>query len=234
MRDGAVKIDRRTAMAGLAGLLAVRPALAGRDPPPVAHGVLANNALAQAFEKTRSDLPDVTLVGPQGEFSILTLKGRTILMPLWAEWCAPCLCEIPDFAKLQKKYGNERFAVMPVLTGTGKQMTPAAITSVFNVLHAGNLAPLMEKNYGRKLLNTMARTQDGFAIPCNLLIAPDGSVVGREIGRLATPDASEGPAPAKTKDPETVTRAIAGQAQSLWGKPEGEEFAAAMAAGFLG
>ena len=227
-------IDRRTVIAGLAGLAAAPAASADAGSSPVAHGVLANNTLAQAFEKARPELPYVTIVGLDGEFDTDTLKGRTILMPLWAEWCAPCLSELPDFAKLQKKYGNDRFAILPVLTGTRKRMTPALLASVFHILHADALTPLIEKNLGDKLMAAMARTDDGLAVPCNLLIAPDGTVVGREMGRVSAPDASEGPAPAKTKDPETITRAIAGQAQSMWGKVEGEEFAAAMAAGFLG
>jgi len=229
-----MKLDRRMVMIGLAGIAAAPRALAEHVASPVAHGVLSGNELAQAFEKANPDLPDVTLVGPEGEFGIETLKGRTILMPLWAEWCAQCLSELPDFATLQKKFANDKFAILPVLTSTRKQFTPAAIAEVFGVLHAGALKPLMEKNYGDKLMRAMARTDEGYAIPCNLLIAPDGHVVAREIGRVPSPDASAGPAPQKTPDAEIVTRAIHGQAQSLWGKPEGEEFAAAMAAGFLG
>jgi thiol-disulfide isomerase/thioredoxin len=229
-----ILFDRRSAMLGLAGLMAGSSALADGEVSPIAHGALANNKLAQSFQKATHDLPDVTLIGSDGECSIGAFKGRTILMPLWAEWCAPCLSEIPDFARLQQKYGNDKFAVIPVLTGTKRQMTVPAIAQVFQILHAAALKPQMEKNCGDKLMRTMARQNNGYAIPCNLLIAPDGTVVAREIGRETAPDASEGTAPEKTKDAETVTRAIHGQAQSLWGKAEGEEIAAAMAKGFLG
>lgn len=231
-----IRTDRRAVMLGLTGLALSGQAGAKDDESPVAHGVLADNALAQAFRKAPRDrLPDVTLIGPQGEIDLDKLKGRTILMPLWAEWCTPCLSELPDFSKLQKKYANDKFAVIPVLTATQKKFTPVTLAAVFNVLHAGALTPILEDRFGNKLGITMGSEGGGhWALPCNLLIAPDGTVVGREMGRIPAPDAAEGPAPEKTKDPESITRAINGQSQSLWGKPEGEEFAAAMAKGFLG
>ena len=79
-------IGRRTVLSELAGMSAglVMPPARAEDASPIAHGVLANNELAKSFIKAPSSLPDVTLVGLQGEFDIDSLKGRTILMPLWA------------------------------------------------------------------------------------------------------------------------------------------------------
>jgi thiol-disulfide isomerase/thioredoxin len=226
-------IHRREVLSGVAGLALAGRAIADDEESPVAHGVLANNELAKAFRKAPRELPDVTLIGAKGEFHADILKGRTILMPLWAEWCAPCLSELPDFARLKKKYANNKFTIVPVLTDTRKKLTPQTIAEIFAVLHAGDLPPVMEAEFGNRLMQAMAREGRGYAIPCNLLIAPDGTVVGREMGKIPAADAADGAAPEKTKDAETVTRAIHGQAQSLWGKAEGEEFAAAMANGFL-
>jgi len=60
-------IDRRAVMLGLGAGLVAPPAFAADETSPIAHGVLANNALAKAFEKSRRDLPDVTLIGPDGK-----------------------------------------------------------------------------------------------------------------------------------------------------------------------
>jgi thiol-disulfide isomerase/thioredoxin len=167
-------------------------------------------------------------VGPNGERSMSELMGRTILMPLWAEWCTPCLSEIPDFARLQQKYGNSNFAIIPVLTGSRKKVTPAALTQMFGFLHASVFEPLIEQDWGNKLLITMAMTDGHTEIPCNLLIAPDGRVVGREFGIKLADDEQ---AAAYSSHP--IARAEAGQSLSLWGKDAGDEFAAAMASGFL-
>lgn len=226
---------RRAMMAGLLGVSAAGPARAEDTDSPIAHGLLANNEIAKAFRKPQSaDLPDVQVLGPDGTVGVRDLlKGRTVLMPLWAEWCAPCLSELPDFAKLQRMYSGPKFAIIPVMTAMQRRWTPDAIHQLLGILHADAFTPLMEANFGNKLLMRMGREGGEVALPCNLLIAPDGHVVGRETGRLTPDDASEGPAPAKNRDPETIRRAIAGQAQSVWGKDDGARFAAVMAQGFF-
>jgi thiol-disulfide isomerase/thioredoxin len=202
----------------------------------IAHGALANNELAKAFEPVpNSHLPDVMIVGQKGEFSTSILRGKTILMPLWAEWCSPCLSELPDFSRLQAKYGNPRFEIIPILTAPQRQLAPDRIAVIYGLLHITALAALVEKNYGSVLFHAMCRRGAGYSVPCNLLIAPDGTVVAREMGRISADDANTGAAPPPNGgDSEAVRRAMAGQTQSQWGKPAGEEFAAAMASGFLG
>lgn len=230
------KINRRAFLGAVAGSVVAGPMALAKEfaDSPVAHGTLANNPLAKAFEKTWPRLPDVTLWGPDGDFKPKDLIGRTILMPIWAEWCAPCLSELPDFGKLQAKYGNAKFEIIPVLSATGRQMTPKHIAQIFTMLHAAALKPVVEKGFGDALARTMGRTSRGYSLPCNILIGPDGTVIGREMGQVQADDAKTGDAPPKNGDAESVRRAVAGQTQSLWGKQDGEEFAKAMAEGFLG
>jgi thiol-disulfide isomerase/thioredoxin len=208
-------ITRRTALAGMASLAAARPALA-EETSPVAHGMLADNKLAKAFVSARATLPDVKVVGLDGTHDLSSLigNGRTVLMPIWAEWCAPCLKEIPDFALLQRQFGNDKFAIIPVLSAPRKKVTPDALADVFKILQASVFQPLIEDHFGGKLANAMARKNGAFYIPCNVLIAPDGHVIGREIGLEANPAAEE----------ERRT--------SLWGSADGQEFAAVISGGF--
>jgi len=227
----AARIDRRAAVLGLAGL-SISGAYADDKPTsPIAHGVLAENSLAQKFEPSpESELPSVYVWGPQGTRRISDLKGRTLLMPLWAEWCAPCMSEIPDFARLQQKYGNEKFAIIPILTATRKKFTPEILGTILKEMHAGVFEPLIENHLGDRLGSLMARRRGGsWALPCNLLIAPDGRVIAREIGRIEN---SDDPTPAKTYK-ETLSRVDANAVQSRWGQADGDAFAAAMANGFL-
>lgn len=227
-------LSRRAAILGVASTL-VTTRFAFAEDSPIAHGVLANNALAKAFRPPYArNIPDVDIRGPNGTQKISDLiKGRTVVMPLWAAWCPPCLSEIPDFAKLQQKFGGPTFAIIPVMTSPNRRWTSPSIAKLFGILHATAFAPLMENRFGKKLAEDMASYKGrGYALPCNLLIDPNGRVIAREIGRLPAPDSHDGPAP-KNGDPEIVARAESGQTQSLWGKLAGEEFAAAMASGFL-
>ena len=226
--------DRRAVLAGLAALGALRPA-AAEDKSPIAHDALANNPLALAFETISGDpaMPDVTLVGKNGNRTFSDFLGKTLIVPLWAEWCTPCLSELPDFARLQRQYGNSNFAIVPVLTGTMKQMTPDNIAEIFGILNASVFEPLIENHLGDRLMRALAKTSDGFAVPCNVLVAPSGKVVAREIGKKTKDDLAVAPQPA-TADAkgENAKRAKAWQ-HSLWSTVYGEEFAAALADGFL-
>jgi thiol-disulfide isomerase/thioredoxin len=46
------------------------------------------------------------------DFKIADLKGKVVLINLWATWCAPCIEEMPYFNKLQEKYGDQGFQVL--------------------------------------------------------------------------------------------------------------------------
>lgn len=214
-------------------MAAAQPVQANEDQPtsPIAHGVLAKNPIAQSFATAPDELPDVRVDTPDGTVAIGDiLKGRTVLMPVWAEWCVPCLIEIPDFARLQEVYGKDKFAILPVLSGPQKQMHPDAIAKLFAAMHSTIFTPMVEHAFGNRLLSTMGRKGRSYAIPCNVLIAPNGKVVAREIGL------DENGVKVETDPNDRYARAqeaANGVTQSLWGTPAGDEFATAMAMGFL-
>lgn len=41
-------------------------------------------------------------------------KGKVVLVNLWATWCAPCLKELPELAKLQEQYKAQGLQVLAV------------------------------------------------------------------------------------------------------------------------
>jgi hypothetical protein len=65
--------------------------------------------------------------------------------------------EIPDFAQPQLKYGNSTFAIVPVLTGPRKRVTPQVIANMVAILPASVSEPLMENHFSDKLISVMAR-----------------------------------------------------------------------------
>ncbi len=46
--------------------------------------------------------------------SLGDLKGKTVLVNLWATWCAPCKEEMPALDRLQQTLGSDRFQVIAV------------------------------------------------------------------------------------------------------------------------
>jgi thiol-disulfide isomerase/thioredoxin len=78
---------------------------------PLARGEVA------AFEvaKRPRPAPELAFTGPDGQPTTLAaLKGKTVLVNLWATWCAPCLKEMPSLDALQKEMGGPDFAVVAI------------------------------------------------------------------------------------------------------------------------
>ena len=46
--------------------------------------------------------------------SLSALRGKVVLVNLWATWCAPCITEMPTLANLQRKFAGKDFLVVAV------------------------------------------------------------------------------------------------------------------------
>lgn len=54
-----------------------------------------------------SALPDFTLKDQSGhELRLQSLKGKPLLLNLWATWCAPCVVELPMLDRLAQQRGG--------------------------------------------------------------------------------------------------------------------------------
>lgn len=52
-------------------------------------------------------------------------KGKVVVFNVWAEWCAPCVEEMPTLAKLQAAFKPEDVAVIPIAFGYEKDRDSA-------------------------------------------------------------------------------------------------------------
>lgn len=59
--------------------------------------------------------PLMTFKGPDGaEMTLSNYKGKTILVNIWATWCAPCIAEMPMLDQLQAQKGSAKFEVVTI------------------------------------------------------------------------------------------------------------------------
>lgn len=97
-----------------------------RDAPPPPAATAANNAPPRPQQNnqppgqaTPTPLPDemlnaalTTLDGKSLRLS--DLKGKVVILNLWATWCGPCRREIPDFIKIQEDYKGRGVEVVGI------------------------------------------------------------------------------------------------------------------------
>jgi thiol-disulfide isomerase/thioredoxin len=63
--------------------------------------------------------------GPDGKpMTIADHAGKTMLLNLWATWCAPCRAEMPALDVLQKQKGSDAFEVVAINVDTGDDSKP--------------------------------------------------------------------------------------------------------------
>ena len=149
--------------------------------------VEASPAIPQALSALKPDhapkpVPAATFVDAQGHpVNFTAFKGHVVILNLWATWCAPCVRELPDVAKLAAALGPGKVTVVAVNAGHDD----AAKTADFLKAHgAANLAVYRDPDLS---LLTAFGSQ---GLPFSVVI----DAQGREIARASGPMKWDDPA----------------------------------------
>lgn len=74
---------------------------------------LAATASVEAAQRQAAPLPNLELLSLNGQPTALhSLKGKPIVLNLWASWCPPCRREMPAFEQAQKRFPNTSFVMI--------------------------------------------------------------------------------------------------------------------------
>jgi len=118
--------------------------------------------------------PDFTLNDPQGRpVKLSDHRGKYLLVDFWASWCPPCRQENPNLVKAWQKYQNKGFDVFGVSLDRKKENWIKAIKDdQLTWTHVSDL----------KFWNSEAAKLYGVrAIPSNLLLGPDGTIIAKNL-----------------------------------------------------
>jgi thiol-disulfide isomerase/thioredoxin len=128
--------------------------------------------------------------------TLADLKGRTLLVNLWATWCVPCRQEMPALDKLQAQLGGPDFEVVAINVDTRNTEKPKTWLKENGI---GNLGFYADPS--GNLLQVLQRSGHVVGLPTTLLV--DGS--GCEIALM------KGPADWSSPDAVALVRAALGR-----------------------
>ncbi len=127
------------------------------------------------------DLSGLAFTGPDGKpMTVADLKGRTVLMNLWATWCVPCREEMPALDGLQAALGGDDFQVVAVNVDSGGDEKPKKFLGEIGI---ENLAYYRE--HSLELFNDAKKRGLALGLPVTMLIDPKGCLLTHMNGPAA-------------------------------------------------
>jgi thiol-disulfide isomerase/thioredoxin len=105
--------------------------------------------------------------------SLSSFKGKYVLVDFWASWCGPCRMENPNVVAIYRKFKNKNFTVLGVSLDKAKEPWIKAIKD-------DGLAWTQVSDL-KFWYNEAAVKYHIQQIPSNLLVGPDGKIVGRDL-----------------------------------------------------
>jgi cytochrome c biogenesis protein CcmG/thiol:disulfide interchange protein DsbE len=118
--------------------------------------------------------PDFSLQNDQGDFVRLSdLRGKPVLVNVWASWCTPCRAEMPAIQRLYQDYQSRGLEILAVNSTTQDSVERAAAFAQ----DLGLTFPVLFDTDGE-----VARLYKVQALPSSYFIKPDGKIEEVVIG----------------------------------------------------
>ena len=112
-----------------------------RESTEPAQPAASDTAAALDRSNRGSQMPDFVFTDPAGKrLDLASLKGKPVLLNLWATWCAPCLAEMPALDKLAGDKGD----ALRVVTVSQDLAQPDKVAAFFRDRKLTRLAPWLD------------------------------------------------------------------------------------------
>ncbi|MBX3584363.1 MAG: TlpA family protein disulfide reductase [Rhizobiaceae bacterium] len=123
-------------------------------------------------------LASLAFNAPDGKpMTLADRSGKTVLLNLWATWCAPCREEMPALDALQKDAGGEAFEVIAVNVDTGDDSKPKRFLSETNIQSLGYY-----RDNTLALFNELKTRGLALGLPVTLLVDAEGCLLAHMNG----------------------------------------------------
>ncbi|TPM00066.1 TlpA family protein disulfide reductase [Mesorhizobium sp. B2-2-4] len=115
---------------------------------------------------------------PDGKpMTIADHAGKTVLLNLWATWCAPCRAEMPALDALQKEKGSDAFQVVAVNVDAGDDVKPKKFLKDTGVEALGYY-----RDSTMALFNELKTRGLALGLPVTMLIDGEGCLIAHMNG----------------------------------------------------
>lgn len=123
-------------------------------------------------------LKSLAFNGPDGKpMTIADHAGKTVLLNLWATWCAPCRAEMPALDALQKEKGSDAFQVVAVNVDAGDDVKPKKFLKDTGVQALGYY-----RDSTVALFNDLKARGLALGLPVTMLIDGEGCLIAHMNG----------------------------------------------------
>ena len=123
-------------------------------------------------------LKNLAFNGPDGKpMTIADHAGKTMLLNLWATWCAPCRAEMPALDALQKEKGSDAFQVVAVNVDAGDDVKPKKFLKDTGVETLGYY-----RDSTMALFNDLKTRGLALGLPVTMLIDGEGCLIAHMNG----------------------------------------------------
>lgn len=153
---------------------ATSTALDGQQAKNTAHPLATGTMTTFVFKPQPEPLPDIRFVNGSGaEVALASLKGRVVLLNVWATWCGPCREEMPELDRLQATLGSDKFEVVALAVDKGGIEAARKFLADIKAEKLGVYAdPTAKQGLALKVIG----------MPTSILIDKEGREIGRLIG----------------------------------------------------
>ncbi|MCT2398306.1 TlpA family protein disulfide reductase [Novosphingobium mangrovi (ex Huang et al. 2023)] len=141
---------------------------------PESNGAVAEKPAEKLDRSHKGDrLPDITLVDDTGEtLDLSSLRGKPLLINLWATWCAPCIAEMPTLDTLIGQEKDLGVTVLPISQDMGQ---PDKVVEILRRRKLDNIQPWIDEKGDLGF-------QYGGNLPVTVLFDSEGKEVWRFTG----------------------------------------------------
>jgi peroxiredoxin len=134
-----------------------------------------HQALAELKKKQRSrQAPDFSMSDTSGKaVALSSFRGKYVLVDFWASWCGPCRDENPNVVSAFNRFKEKNFTILGVSLDKNRAAWLQAIQH--DQLTWNHVSDLQYWN------NAAATLYEVRSIPYNILIDPQGNIIGEDL-----------------------------------------------------